>query len=237
MFRTYAKKTLLGCAFALAAVFANIPTAEAGPYKVRFDPAFGTPFNSENNPLGWGGEAIFSLGTCTRTGFVSNIEGPCAGDLSLSNAIVNLYNANDANRTTLQTLVFDTGGFVTSAGLSAGGADPTFLNSSPFDARPGAIAETIPAGSEMQAWFSLVFVGEAAQLIWFDQDPGSYSSNASRYNSCLGIDPQSPPVNCGKSANPARLVFTDLPEPESYALMFAGLGALALASRRRKRTA
>jgi hypothetical protein len=42
-------------------------------------------------------------------------------------------------------------------------------------------------------------------------------------------------AHCGRSDNAAIGVFAPVPEPETFALLLAGLGAVGVAARRRRR--
>jgi MYXO-CTERM domain-containing protein len=247
MFRKLSLNALATGALAVSGLLAGIQTAEAGPVKLAFDPAYGAPFGQ----LGWRGEAIVDDGNCGLTGTLNNFSGPCSGEFTFTSAKVEFYNTSDVG-TTLQTINF-TGaavGLVERSNVLT--ADKVY--SSPFNPQQGLINET-KFGSTF-AYFSLIFAGDYAQLYWFDYNPGNplLSPLAFPYvnffslPSYLGCylagpaDPNTVPIKskqCGLSANDngkgAKLTFTPVPEPSSYALALAALGALAVSSRRRSR--
>ncbi len=53
-----------------------------------------------------------------------------------------------------------------------GSNELTSVVSTPFNPVQGTIAQSKYNGTD-QAWFSLIFVGNYAQLIWFDDNPGN----------------------------------------------------------------
>jgi hypothetical protein len=215
--------------------------------------------------LEWSGEAEVSDGGCTETGAVNNIVGPCSGQFSFLSATLVLEKLGGTIADPVQTINFQPSQFGSVVSVTRGGLNPsqwTGVVSSAFDAVRGTIPQTIydANGSfpppPSQAYFSLVFVGSFAQLIWFQNDPGDpilpqsgvnlpiVGSGSIQYGLCylagsgdhfIGIN------RCGLSnannAQGATLNISVVPEPEAYMMALASLGVLGVAgtiSRRRK---
>lgn len=238
MIRNLLSKSLLCGAAAVLAVLTVTPqAADAATARVRFTPPYGSPFPD----LEWFGEAVISDGTCTATGNVSNLFGPCSGQFSFVSATLNFAKVS-APTTVLQSFNL-TGSTVAEVQRSTTAApDWTQIISSPFSPVQGAIPETMYGSG--QAYFSLVFVGGYAQLIWFKDNPGSFLDSVgslATYAGCYLSGPGDNAVagtHCGLSSNlqgaGAKLTVTAVPEPSTYAMFFAGLGALAFVARRRR---
>ena len=247
MFDIRFKKSLWCAPLAAAAFFASVDAAHAVSRRVSFDPDYGAPFAN----LAWRGEAIVDYGTCDGPGTVTNLPGSCNGGLSFQSASVQLYQAGNPANPTLQTLTF-TGAQV--AWLTFDGSQElTSVVSTPFNPVQGLLTQSKYNGTD-QAWFSLIFVGNYAQLIWFDANPGApavtipplpFGVNlpiAATYASCylfgqngtLGSKLDSCGISSNLDSQGAALKITPVPEPETYAMMLAGLGALAFMARRRK---
>ena len=238
------KKTFLCGALAVVGLLAGIQSAEAGPVKVRFTPPYGAPFDVGSDKLEWSGEAVVNDGTCNLIGDITNLPGSCNRQLSFSSATLWLSNTA-APASHLQTINF-TGPQLFGEVFSMNRSDTVSANSvisTPFSPVQGSIAETMYMGN--QAYFSLVFVGTYAQLIWFKNDPGNFLDSkysVATYLGCYfgGSGENSVLGNtCGTSSwadgQGATLKITPVPEPSTYAMMFAGLGVLALFARRRNR--
>ena len=228
MVRKLASKLLFAGAVAASALLAGLQPAHAGPVRVNFTPPFGDPFPD----LEWSGTAVIGDGTCTATGSVSNFVAPCAGSFSFLSAKLKL--SSIANPAVAQTLDL-TGSTVISvqrSGLTP--AEFQGASATPFNPVKSSIAPAAYNGNG--AYFSLVLVGGTdVQLYWFRDDPGTFFANSATYLACgrPGINVVGSNL-CGQSTNTAVATFAPVPEPSSYAMIVAGLGAVGWIVRRRR---
>jgi len=222
-------KSLLGGALAACVLMVGAPTAIAGS-KYIYEPDFGNPFPD----LYWSGETIIEDGTCTAIGDVSNFGSPCGGQFSFQNTTLTL--ASKTNLGSSQTQSSLTGADVISVqrtGLSFSeyeGVVGTPFNPIQFRSVAAANYRDAPA------WFSLVMLPETkVQLFWFKNDPGVYSSSNAFYKDCAKPGDNAVGDNrCGQSTFASLAVFAPVPEPSTYAMMLAGIGAVGFIARRRR---
>lgn len=202
-----------------AATLGSPGSAQAALYTGRWDPAYGSIFPS----LGWEASAVFDVPDgCLALGNGNNIpiSGSCAG-FSILSAGVDLYNVASPG-TILQSFDLNTNAIVN--GISIAGGQLTGIDTGFFDFFVPTLAI---AGSGDYSFSLILYGGNLAQLI--------YANPTATSPGCAFL-----PVNgasCGISATPATGVFAlaPIPEPETYVLMLAGLGAIAFAARRRRR--
>jgi hypothetical protein len=215
---TRARSVLSVVAVATAATLGSAGPAQAALYTGNWDPAYGTIFPS----LGWNANALFDVpDTCAAIGTGTNIpiSGACAG-FSVVSAEVNFYDISDPS-TILESFDLNTNVIVTGINLAAGaltGVDTGF-----FD----FFVPTLDIAGGGDYSFSLIlFGGNKAQLI--------YAKPPETSPACITF-----PIDgamCGVSENvPTGVFAAAVPEPETYALMLAGLGVIGFAARRRRR--
>lgn len=154
---------------ALAAAASAASAADAAVYRGRFTPDYGAPFSN----LYWNGSLeVYAPDACVPGSPATISLASCAG-IEITAAVVNLYDKADKG-TILQTMDFRSAAGSQLNGLNwllSFGSDEKLLgaNSTAFPAIQGAIAQTQYGGN--QAWFSLQFLGDYAQLYWFDKEP------------------------------------------------------------------
>lgn len=220
MWMIRAREVLSLVVLSAAASLGGTGSAQAALYTGNWDPAYGSIFPS----LGWQASAVFDVpDACLALGSGNNlpISGPCAGFDVLS-AQVDLYNIASPG-TILQSFHLNTNVIVNGINLAAGqlsGIDTGF-----FDYFVPTLAI---AGSGNYSFSLLLYGGNLAQLI--------YALPITTSPGCAFLPVSN--ASCGLSANAATGVFAPvgpIPEPETYALMLAGLGALGFVARRRRR--
>ncbi len=234
MFRNLLSKSLLCASLGVFTVLTILPQqAEAGPVRVRFTPIFGAPFDN----LDWGGVVDINDGTCTDTGTVFNLVGPCAGQFTFDSATLTLTDWDNPLNTESIALIPSSSQIqlVQRTGLTP----ETFQGAyaTPFAPVQGTIEKAKVDGQG--AWFSLVLLGgDQVQLYWFSRNPGSYFESPSLYTACGKTGDNLVPqfdIRCGTSSTTAIAIFQPVPEPSTYALLAAGLGAIGFVARRRAR--
>jgi len=201
----------------LLGVLGSIGTAQAALYTGRWDPDYGSIFPN----LGWEASALFDVpDACLAAGNGNNIpvSGSCAGFDVLS-AKVDLYNVASP-ATILQSFALDPDVIVN--GINIAGGQLTGIDTGFFD----YFVPTLSIAGSGEYSFSLIlFGGNMAQLI--------YAKPIATSPVCAYLVTG---ASCGDSDNAATGVFAPaIPEPETYALMLAGMGAVAFAARRRRR--
>jgi hypothetical protein len=271
----FPSRTLISGLLVAAGFFAVAQTSVAATARLKWTPPYGEPFDN----LEWFGEAEVTDNNCPATGSIlgANVDlnfggGACANQFSFVKASLGFADVS-APGTTLWSIDFGTpttptfGKVAAVERTSTNPDDWTKVYSGAFRAVQADIPQSLyfgPAGNwavGTQAWFSLVFVGSFAQLIWFEKDPGVPIFNESgipfydsslQYAGCylLGDGDNSlkkfgffgKEVNrCGISdannAAGAELQISVVPEPQAYLMALVSLGVLGVAgsvSRRRK---
>lgn len=218
MWTTRSKSVLSMLLLGVAATLAAPGSARAAIYTGNWDPAYGGIFPN----LGWEASALFDVpDACLAIGNGTHISvgsGPCAGFDVLS-AEVSFYNVASPE-TILHSYALDPNVIVN--GIDIGGGKLTGVDTGFFNAFVSDLA--IAGGGDFG--FSLIlFGGTKAQLAY--ADPPETSPACATF----AVDG----ARCGFSANVATGVFAPVPEPETYSLMLAGLGALGFVARRRRR--
>jgi hypothetical protein len=214
------KSVLYALMLSAAAALGSAGSAQAALYTGTYDPAYGGIFPE----LGWQAFTLFDVPeSCLAIGTGNNIpiSGPCAG-LDVVSAEVSFYNVANPGAI-LNSYALDPNVIVNGINLAGGhlsGIDTGFFDS---------FVSALPIAGNGQYAFSLIlFGGNMAQLIF---------ANPPQTSPGCAFLPV-PGASCGISANPAIGVFapvSEVAEPETLGLMLAGLGAIGLVSRRRRR--
>ena len=212
-------KSSFCAAVAVAAAMLVAAPAQATVYRGPYDPSYGGPFPD----LGWKATVDFNvpnacLGQADGTYAVS---GNCAG-FSVLSAEVDFYNSTiDPNPLTspvLESFSLNPGVFVN--GVMIAGEHMVGVNTSFFSSFVPVGGSASIAGNGADS-FSLILLNKSAQLAY--AHPVTDPAVCAYYSE-----------TCGFSAEAPVGVFAPIPEPETYALMLAGLGALGFVARRRR---
>lgn len=219
MWTTRARSVLSAVLLGAAAMFGGTGTAQAALYTGKWDPAYGSIFPV----LGWSATAVIYVpDPCLASGDGNHLPtGVCAG-FDVQSAQVEFYNI--ANPSSILA-TFNLNTDVDVNGISTAGGTLSGIDTSYFSYFTPALDI---AGSGVYSFSLVLYGGDLAQLIY---------SNSTANSPFCGSFPTANTV-CGVSANPARGVFTltPVPEPETYLLMLAGLGAVGYGARRRRRS-
>ncbi|MGZ5131178.1 MAG: PEP-CTERM sorting domain-containing protein [Caldimonas sp.] len=200
-----------------AALLGSASPAQAALYAGHWDPAYGSIFPN----MGWEASAVFNVpDPCLALGNGNNlpISGSCAG-FSVLSAEVDLYNVASPS-TILQSFNLNTNVIVN--GIDIAGGQLTGIDTGFFDYFVPSLSI---AGGGVYSFSLILFGGDQAQLI--------YANPTATSPGCAFLPVRG--AHCGISETAATGVFAPIPEPETYALMLAGLGAIAFAGRRRRR--
>lgn len=217
MFAKRMRAVSIGAAIFVLGAVAGVGSAQAAVYSGSWDPAYGSFFPS----LGWKAAATFDIpASClSQPNGTYNDVGNCAG-FSVLSANVSFYNVA-APGTILES--FNLGTTVDINGLVIAGGQLVGINTGYFGAFVPSAGSLPIAGGGTYAFSLILFNGTLAQLV--------YTNPTTASPLCL----QPTAGVCGFSANAAVGTITPaIPEPQTYALLLAGIGAVGWVARRRR---
>jgi len=211
MFKSSVKRFLLGTIVSMAATL----SAHAAVYTGNWDPAFGAGYSG----LGWKGEATFVIpDACLALGPGDYGNGSSCSNfgMKLLSASVSFYDINDLSQTPQETVYFSTPASVFTT--LAMGVDANHQLDGVFGLFEYLVSATVdlPFAGGIASQYGLSFQDSIAVL-------EIKTPNGISYSQSIAPDGSKP-----------LIVFTAVPEPETYALLLAGLGMVVMLSRRRR---
>lgn len=224
MLNTRARAALIGIAVFVAAMLGGAQSAWAAIYRGSWDPIYGSPFPN----LGWKGTATFFIpdACLTGTALVSNGAACSLGGMKMLGATVSFYNAttNPLGDVILETLTFSPPDpYVYSMQVTNNvltGVDSAYSN-------PVQAFSSLAGGGT--SFFALQFFSSPADnsVVLYHMpgniDPSCAYRGTRNYQASCGFNDQS---------KPPTMTLTLVPEPATFVLVLAGLGAIGLTMRR-----
>ena len=207
MLNTRFREAFAGAAVSFAAVFGAVGSAQAAVYHGVFDPDFG----GELAGLDWSGSIFFDVPESCLASASANATIGCPGAV-LQSATVTFTGLGNETLDFSDDLAGAISGITFDASGQVSGINTSFIGS--------VLSTTLPSNK----YFNLLFSGSSVLL--------SYMSGAYDSPGCAFI----PSSGCGYATTlPGHgMTVTLVPEPSTYAMLLAGLGAVAFVAGRRR---
>ena len=216
MIQQRAKNYLIATAVSVAATLGSFGSAQAAVYTGSWDPAFGSSLPS----LGWKGEASFFIpDACLAmgAGLYSNSASCSAGGMKLLSSDISFYNLS-APSVVLETLHYSTPATSLTFAMRV---DASHQLSGVIGAFDYLLPSNLSIAGGPNTWFGLAFVDNAARM-GFLSPQSPYFGFSELYALSSGAP------NTFITFAPA------IPEPSTYAMLFAGLAVMWQLRRRRQ---
>lgn len=223
MWMTRAKSVFAGTVLSVGVALGCAGSAQAAVYTGSWDPAYGQPFPD----LYWTANAVFDVpGSCLgQADGTYTLSDPSCSGFSITSATLTFYqNDGGSPGTFLESFNLNTSADI--QGIQIAGGALVGVNTNYFTPVVPTIDSAIDGNGDY-SFSLLLFGGNLAQL--------AYINPITNTVGCLSSIPGQPEQNCGFSETNAVGVFAPIPEPGTYALMLAGLGAIGFVARRRAR--
>lgn len=250
MMQTRVRKTFFSFAVAGAAALGAAGPAQAIVVSGSWDPMYGSPFltgvGGATDDMWWSGTALFTIAdTPACAANAGNGYLVTCSDMYVSNASVLLTEGSGG--TVVDTLNFSGQVALTKVQFAMDGTTVLWVESNWWDPLAAGTATEYNLSNYL---FSVGFSQQGANL--FHTELGAYlekhgghgpGNNAYFWNGegvghigdlCGPTTAPSDGDKCGFSDDYGTMVFAPIPEPSTYALMFAGLGAVGFMARRRR---
>lgn len=227
MWMTRSRSVVVGALLAIAGTL-GAGSAQAAVYRGSWDPAFGAPLPN----LGWSATGLFDIDPACLSQATGSYSIPGSCGVTVQSFDVTFYALDDPSQSETFSILSELGSnFLT--GIQVFGGQPTGLRSNYTSAFAPSSALLAAGGGAYNFYLDLSYSGKTpvdgnGVLAELGLTPigGDYS------NSCFR-DPATP--ECVLSPNKSFSVLTPVPEPGTFALVFAGLGVLGFTVRRRRR--
>ena len=231
---SFKRKAFVRSAVCIAALLGAFDSASAAVYRTRWDPLYvgffdGFPFRDpgrgDSTYLYYSGSATANTGACNADGVYT--PAMCPG-MAITNVVMQL--SLPAPTAPIQTLNFPAIGtdVPTITSMTILGGNLVSVNAEYYQTGiQGAIPATLLALSGTQPSFSTSFVGGTVVLGF-----KLTASNTELAWACTSEPGSVIAGNCG--ADGTNITWVPVPEPETYAMLLAGLGLMGYVARRRK---